>query len=177
MNKVVNAFPIELVYEIMKWQNPFDALNLSYVLNVKHTRSFRDNLRAYIKIFCNNNAFETIVTHIIRDNRFVDYDILRIFRNIVDIINRSSKYMDILGYNTYIFNIKSGLPYISTHTIPIIYMDTQIINIQFPDTDTLEFYLEKYMNFYKNKTNSYRVKKYDLKHLVRKKTKQYEKLM
>jgi hypothetical protein len=181
MNTVVkknhlSTFPVELVYEVMKWLTPFDILNLSYILNVKYTRSFNDELRKYIKAFCNNNAFETIVTHIIRDNKFVNYDILRIFSNIVEIITKSSKYMDILGYNTYIFNIKYGLPYISTHTIPIIYMDTQIINIQFPDIDTLEFYLEKYMNFYKNKNNLYRVKKYELKHLVHKKSKRYERL-
>jgi hypothetical protein len=165
---MINRLPLELIYYTMEWMEPFDILNLSYVLKIKCNRLFYTScLKPYIKKFCNNKTFETIVNCILRDTRFVDYDILYIFGKIIDIINKSSKYMDVLGYNTYIFNLTTGKPFISIHTVPIIYMDTQIINIHFPDVEKLEGYLQKYMNFSKNSKNSYKIKKYNLKYLIK----------
>lgn len=160
--------PVEIIYEITNWLDPFDAINLSYVLGgLKLVNNV--TLKTYVKNFCRNISFEKIVNAIIRDHGFINYDILDIFSKIIYIVNRSSKYMDILGYNTYIFNIKCGKPFIATHTIPIIYNDKQIINIYFPNIDRLEYYLQKYMNFYKNGNNFYKIQKYKLKHLLNKK--------
>ena len=67
----------------------------------------------------------------------------------------------------YIFNIKHGSAFISKHSIPIIYTDTQIINIQYPDIDILTEYLENYFNFKSDSNNVYKIKKYNIKYLIK----------
>ena len=99
----------------------------------------------------------------------IDYDILYMFGSILDIIRKTSKYMDILGFNTYIFNLYKGAMYISRYSVPIIHCDTQIINVHYPEVEILQYYLEKYMNFVSDIHNrkNYIVKNYHIKSLLK----------
>lgn len=166
----ITHLPIELLYSIMDFMNPFDILNFSNVMMIKPYKRYYDEIGNEIECFCSSNrSFMRVIKNIIRDKCVVDYDIFRILDSIVYIIKKSSKYMDILGFSNYIFDIKKGSPFISKHAIPIIRTDTQIINIKYPDPEVLTEYLEKYLNFKSDNTDVYvyKIKKYNMKYLIR----------
>lgn len=166
MNCII-SLPLELIYNIMDFLSPFDILNFSKALNIKPYKRYYDEIQDEIEYFCSGNrSFIRIIQCIIDDKCMVDYDILMILDSIVYIIKKSSKYMDILGFSNYVFNIQVGDPYISKHAIPVIYTDTQIINIRYPDTNILTEYLEKYLNFTSDCPNVYKIKKYNMKYLI-----------
>lgn len=160
--------PIELIYSIMDFLTPFDILNFSNAFMIKPCKKYYDEIGEHIELYCcGNRSFMRIIKNIIRDKHMIDYDIFNILESIVYIIKKSSKYMDILGFSNYIFNIKHGSAFISKHSIPIIYTDTQIINIQYPDIDILTEYLENYFNFKSDSNNVYKIKKYNIKYLIK----------
>jgi len=161
--------PLELKYEIMNWLQAFDILNFSKALNIKLCKKYKQIINDEIIRYCNGNEYlKNIITNIIKNEGFINYDLLNVFDDIVYIIRKSSKYMDILGFNTYIFNLYKGTMFTSKHSIPIIYSDTQVINIYYPDIELLHYYLEKYMNFMRD-INSYiyRINKHDMKKLLK----------
>jgi hypothetical protein len=163
----ITHLPIEIVYNIMDFMNPFDILNFSNVLSIKPCKKFDDEIGYHIEWFCSGNkSFMCIIKNIIRDKCLVDYDIFNILDSIVYIIKKSSKYMDVLGFSNYIFNIKGGKSFISKYAIPIIHKDTQIINIEYPDPNVLIEYLEKYLNFKTDQYSIYKIKKYNIKYLI-----------
>ena len=163
--------PPDIIYEVTKFLDPPDILNLLYVFRMQPKESFYTDIDVWItNLSRGNTSFIKTIKRIVRDKMFIDYDIIKILGEIFYIIKQSSKYMDILGFNAYIFNIKKGSPYISKYTVPIIYADTQIINIYFPNVNTLQEYLETYMNFKNDynhhETNTYKVKNYMTKFLM-----------
>jgi len=161
--------PNELKYNIMDWLGPFDILNFSKVVFLDPYRKYYDLIDDEIIKYCNGNTYlKNIIKNIIKDDGCVKYDLLNIFKDIVYIIRKSSKYMDILGFNTYIFNLYKGSVFISKYSIPIIYSDTQIINIYYPDIELLQYYLEKYMNFMRDvKSCIYIINKQDMNKLFK----------
>lgn len=168
------SLPLEINYNIMDFLDAFDILNFSKALNIRPNLKYYNTIDNKIIDYCNgNNSFYLIIKNIIRDLGLIDYDILYIFGSILHIIRKTSKYMDILGFNTYIFNLYKGTMYISRYSIPIMHCDTQIINVHYPDVETLQYYLEKYMNFvsdiHNRNTNSinYVVKNYHIKSLLK----------
>lgn len=164
---VITHLPVEILYNIMDFMNPFDILNFSNVLMIKPYKKFDNEVGREIERFCSGNkSFMRIIKNIIRDKCLVDYDIFNILDSIIYIIKKSSKYMDILGFSNYIFNIKKGNSFISKYAIPVIHMDTQIINIEYPDPNVLTEYLEKYLNFKLDHNNIYKIKKYNIKYLI-----------
>jgi hypothetical protein len=166
----IKSVPVEILYQIMDWLDPFDIINFCHVFSLKPSKRYYLSIHDKIYDFCDgNNTFSNIVNRIISDKGFVDYDIFNILGDILHIIKRSSKYMDILGFNTYVFNLKRGPRYISKYTFPIIYIDTQIINIHYPNINILQEYLETYMNFNSDEKNkhSYKIRKYNMRFLVK----------
>jgi hypothetical protein len=155
--------PREIIYEIMDWLDAFDILNICYIFKMNPNRKYylcRDN---QINRVCNGGKyFIKVINNIINEIKFIDYNIISILNSVMYIIKTTSKYMDILGFNTYIFNIHKGSNFISKHTIPIIYRDTQIINIYYQDVDILKYYLENFMNF----KIDVKIKKYNMKFLL-----------
>lgn len=168
--------PLELKYEIMDWLEAFDILNFSKAFNIELCQKYTNKINYQLITYCNGNEYlKNIIGNIIKNEGFINYDLLNIFSDIVYIIRKSSKYMDILGFNTYIFNLYKGTTFISKYSIPIIYSDTQIINIYYPDVELLQYYLEKYMNFMRNiDSYIYKINKYDMKKLLKPNNKQLE---
>lgn len=157
------SLPLEINYNIMDFLDAFDILNFSKVLNTRPNLKYYNTIDNKIIDYCNGNkSFYLIIKNIIRDLGLINYDILYMFSSILYIIRKTSKYMDILGLNTYIFNLYKGTMYISRYSVPIIHYDSQIINIHYPEVEILKYYLDKYMNFsnvFKKRLN-YVVKNY-----------------
>jgi hypothetical protein len=155
--------PREIIYEIMDWLDPFDILNMCYIFKMNPTRKYylcKDN---QINRVCNGDKyFIKVMNNIIDKIQFIDYNIISILDGIIYIVRKTSKYMDILGFNTYVFNINKGSNFISKYAMPIIYRDTQIINIYYQDVDLLKYYLENFMNF----KIDCKIKKYNMKFLL-----------
>jgi hypothetical protein len=155
--------PREIIYEIMDWLDPFDILNICYICKINPNRKYYLYKDKQISRVCNgDNYFINVIDNIIDKIKFIDYNIISILDSIICIIKKTSKYMDILGFNTYVFNIHKGSNFISRHAIPIIYKDTQIINIYYQDIDVLKYYLENFMNF----KIDVKIKKYNMKFIM-----------
>ena len=167
----IKCLPVEILYQIMDWLDPFDVVNFCNVFCLQKNKNYKLTIDDKLYQFCEGNkTFINIIYRIITEKKRVDFDIFHILKDILYIIKKSSKYMDILGFNTYVFNLNKGPIYISKYTLPIIYIDTQIINIHYPNIELLQNYLETYMNFNNENNNhkySYRIKKYNMRYLVK----------
>lgn len=150
--------------------DPFNTVNFCNVFNLKPNQKYNNLIKDKIYEFCDGNkTFINIIHRIIHEKNIVDFGIFNILKDIVFIIKKTSKYMDILGFNTYIFNLKDGPCYISKYALPVIYIDTQIINIHYPNIKLLQNYLENYMNFIPDDTVNfiYKIRKYNMRFLVK----------
>lgn len=160
----MSRLPYEIIYEIMNWLDPFDILNVCYVFKMRPNKKYYLYINDEIDKYCSSDKyFIRIINDVINKMEMIDYNIISILDSIVYILNKSSKYMDILGFDTYVFNIRKGSSFISKHSMPIIYKNTQIINIYYQDVDLLKYYLENFMNF----KIDFKIKKYNMKFLLK----------
>ena len=157
--------PTDIVYEILKWLNPFDTINTCNVFNIQIPRNVLNETDAFIeKLSDGNELYKSILHSIIKKKYVINYDILKVLKDVCYIIKRTRKYMDILGFYMYVFKIKQGSYYIIKTGIPIIHNDTQIINIIYPDVTLLKKYIHEFFNFKQHSENHsiYKVKNYKL---------------
>jgi len=159
------SLPNDVIYEILKWLNPFDTINVCNIFNIKVPKKFSIEKDLFIEKISGDNELYKIILHSIIDKKYViNYDIINFFKDICYIIKRTSKYMDILGFYMYIFHIKQGPYYIIKNGLPIIHKDTQIINISYPDIKLLKKYINEFLDFKQDSLNKniYKIKNYKL---------------
>ena len=129
------------------------------------------DLHEYILMFSEGNMpLVNIIHQIIKQERIVEYDILNMFKDIYEILKRTSKYMDILGYSRYMFITKtSGINNIGIRIEYLFRDDTQLIYLIFPDLDKLCYYIDKYLNFNKMNSTIYMIRNYNVKQFLKQK--------
>ena len=144
--------PLELIYTIINFLDPFDIINLIYAYKLKFTlildEKYASSLNCEIKNFAQNNyEFVEIIYNIIQKVQFIDYTIIRILRDILYITNKISKYSKILGLSKTTICIKTGSPYIIKYGNPILYKDSHIINIYYPNIHILQKYISTFLHY------------------------------
>lgn len=162
---IIMNLPTEIKYEILKWLNPLDTINTCNVFNIMMPKNGLNEIDDFIeKLSDGNELYKSILHSVINKKNVINYDILKVLKDVCYIIKRTRKYMDLLGFDIYIFQIKQGSYYIIKEGIPIIHNDTQIINIIYPDIKLLKKYIHEFLNFKQGNENHsiYKVKNYKL---------------
>lgn len=131
-----HKLPIELIYKISNFLDPFDIINLAYVykLNLKN-----NDLNTQIKHFAENN-YELVEILFIHQVGFIDYKIISILRDVIYLYKKLHKY----NLSKSLIYIRQGNPYITRYGNQIIYQDFGIINIYYPKVLILQKYISTF---------------------------------
>ena len=168
MNTRIIKLPNELIFKITDFLDPFDIINLYYIYNIPYDlENDRTKLKTQVKIFSqNNHELIQIIYNIINCIKFIDYSILSILRDI-EYLSKKMHQMKITNstnlFSHNIIYIRIGtpcfnelkldkVPYIIKSGNPILYGNSHIINIYYPNIWLLQKYLSKFLK-YKLKKN------------------------
>lgn len=142
--------PVELIYKITNFLEPFDRINLLYVLKL-HSKSEEKNtsaLNTQIKNFAQNNyELVEIIYYIIQKVQFINYTIINILRDILYLTDKISQSSEILELSSNTIYIRTGTPYIIKYGNPILYKDSHIINIYYPKIYILQKYISTFLHY------------------------------
>ena len=134
--------PIELIHIIINFLDPFDIINLLYVLKsrTKLEEKNASALNTQIKNFSQNNyELIEIIYYIIQKVQFINYKIINILRDILYLTDKISQSSEILELSLNTIYIRTGTPYIIKYGNPILYKDSHIINIYYPKIQSINF--------------------------------------
>ena len=149
--------PIELIHKITNFLDPFDRINLFYVLKLRSKLEEKNAsaLNTQIKNFSQNNyELIEIIYYIIQKVQFVNYKIINILRDILYLTDKISQSSEILELSLNTIYIRTGTPYIIKYGNPILYKDSHIINIYYPKISILQNYISTFLHYklkYKDK--------------------------
>lgn len=149
--------PIELIHKITNFLDPFDRINLLYVLKLQSKLEEKNAsaLNTQIKNFSQNNyELIGIIYYIIQKVQFINYKIINILRDILYLTNKISQSSEILELSLNTIYIRTGTPYIIKYGNPILYKDSHIINIYYPKISILQKYISTFLHYklkYKDK--------------------------
>lgn len=149
--------PIELIHKITNFLDPFDKINLLYVLKLQSKLEDKNAsaLNTQIKNFSQNNyELIEIIYYIIQKVQFVNYKIINILRDILYLTDKISQSSEILELSLNTIYIRTGTPYIIKYGNPILYKDSHIINIYYPKISILQNYISTFLHYklkYKDK--------------------------
>lgn len=142
--------PIELIHKITNFLDPFDRINLFYVLKLRSKLEEKNAsaLNTQIKNFSQNNyALIEIIYYIIQKVQFVNYKIINILRDILYLNDKISQSSEILELSLNTIYIRTGTPYIIKYGNPILYKDSHIINIYYPKISILQKYISTFLHY------------------------------
>ena len=142
--------PIELIHKITNFLDPFDRINLFYVLKLRSKLEEKNAsaLNTQIKNFSQNNyELIEIIYYIIQKVQFVNYKIINILRDILYLTDKISQSSEILELSSNTIYIRTGTPYIIKYGNPILYKDSHIINIYYPKISILQKYISTFLHY------------------------------
>ena len=142
--------PIELIHKITNFLDPFDRINLFYVLKLRSKLEEKNAsaLNTQIKNFSQNNyELIEIIYYIIQKVQFVNYKIINILRDILYLTDKISQSSEILELSLNTIYIRTGTPYIIKYGNPILYKDSHIINIYYPKISILQNYISTFLHY------------------------------
>lgn len=142
--------PIELIHIIINFLDPFDIINLLYVLKsrTKLEEKNASALNTQIKNFSQNNyELIEIIYYIIQKVQFINYKIINILRDILYLTDKISQSSEILELSLNTIYIRTGTPYIIKYGNPILYKDSHIINIYYPKISILQNYISTFLHY------------------------------
>ena len=161
---ILDMLPIEIIYTVVEFLSPFDIINFINVYPLRLRNSFEFDLNEQVVKYSDGYIFLVNIIHkIIEFEKQVDLEILSMIKEIVMILQKTSKYMDILGYSHYLFIVKQGSSALKIKNL--LTDDCQVIYLIFPNIDKLCYYIDNYLNFTKSDTieYEYRIRNYNVK--------------